>query len=132
MPLLAIPKKELEKSQLIRDAKWYRMTLVKFTNEVSGQEFTWTFTFNIPELDREIDRQYQGKWIGFINTLIDALKVEKAYQNGQLLWDPEKYYGTQVWGKIEHNPGKNNPAQLFNNLAEFRPGDAEDPNSVPF
>lgn len=132
MPLLAIPKKELEKSLLIKDAKWYRLRFDKFTQEVTGTEVTWIFTFYMPEIDREIDRQYQLKWIGFINALLDALKVEKNYQNGQLLFDPEKYYGVELWGKLEHQPGTKNPAQLFNNLADFRPGDAEDPNISPF
>lgn len=132
MPLLAIPKKELEKSQLIKDAKWYKMTFIKFAQEVSGNEVTYLFTFHIPELDREIDRGFQLKWIGFLNPLLDALKVEKTYQSGNLIFDPEKFYNVSVWGKIEHNPGKNNPSQLFNNLADFRPGDVEDPNVVPF
>ena len=132
MPLLAIPKKELDKSQLIKDPRWYQMEFRKFTQEVTGQEITYIFSFYIPELDREIDRQYQPKWIGFISPLLAAFKVEKAYQDGNLVFDPEKYYGVTIWGKIEHQAGTKNPAQLFNNLADFRPGDATDPNSVPF
>ena len=132
MPLLAIPRKELEKSVLIRDAKWYRLRLDRFSQVADGTDVTWIFTFFMPELDREIDRQYIMKYISYINPLLDALKVERTFQNGQLLFDPEKYFGLEIWGKLEHQPGKNNPSQLFNNLADFRPGDAEDPNSVPF
>ena len=132
MPLLTIPKKELEKSQLIREAKWYRLRLDKFTQVIEGTDVTWIFSFYMPEIDREIDRQYQTKWIGFINPLLDALKVEKVYRDGQLLFDPEKYYGVELWGKLEHQPGSKNPSQLFNNLADFRPGDVEDPNQIPF
>lgn len=108
------------------------MEFKKYTQEIAGTEITHIFTFHIPELDREIDRQYQTRWIGFISPLLAALKVEKAYQDGNLIFDPEKYYGVSVWGKIEHQPGTKNPAQLFNNLADFRPIDVSDPNEVPF
>src|SRR5262245_21004769 len=117
--LLQIPKKELEKNLLIKDTKWYMMQLEDVKQEQTAGEITIYFSFFIPELDRSIERSFQFKWIGFIQPLLDAWKVEKVYQNGNLVFDPEKYKGLPIWGKIEHQAGTKNPGQLYNNLADF-------------
>lgn len=131
--MIKISRADLQKNVNL-EPNWYKMTLKKHEAKPSADKGSVNFMFYFElEVDgRELTAQFNSKMIQFMQPMIEVLqgakvKIESGVVKEDLDFEPEKYYGVKLQGKVENEPYD---GRLISKVKAFLPYEAD--TAVPF